>query len=284
VKAVLGWVRMERARRPAARSLSCVFAALAFGMALALASAVANATDQVEALAQRLSTHPDFRVRTQAALALGASQDARAVPALCSGLGDSNTTVRAAAAAAMGKLQKGGKECLQSRLAAETNPAVQAVIKTALQRLEGGATPTIASGTRYYVAINVTTNNTSRSQGALDHVVREALIRAMRSQGAFAWAPAGETAAAARAVLAKHKGIRPFFIWPKVTTTYADGSLTIDFALSMFTYPGKALIGTTTKKLTMPGVGPGSTTDEDELIGMAAERLIPTVASTADRI
>lgn len=263
--------------------LPLVFAAVLLSLWVGVAPREAVAADRVADMIDRLKNHTDFRVRTQAALALGASGEARAVDPLCGGLTDSNTTVRAAAAAAIGKLGIGGVECLKSRLAAERVESVKSVIKTALGRLEGDR-PSIGPSTRYYVAIAETTNKTSRSNRELDRVVRTALIKAMGEHGEFAWAPPGESTVAAQAVIDKNKRVRPFFIWPKVTATYSGGSLTLDFSLSMFTYPGKALVGTTSKKLTIPGVSSTSISDEDELIGMAADRLVPTVARTADGI
>src|SRR5688572_7268425 len=82
------------------------------------ASASAQAAS-LERLIDTLKNGADFRVRTQAALALGASKNQGAVAPLCSGLSDPNTTVRAAAALALGKLALGGTECLTARLNTE---------------------------------------------------------------------------------------------------------------------------------------------------------------------
>src|SRR5882757_8374398 len=84
----------------------------------ALAEPVAGSAD-VDHLLQNLANGSDFRIRTQAALALGASKSQLAVEPLCGGLGDANATVRAASAAALGRLRLGGSECLQRRLATE---------------------------------------------------------------------------------------------------------------------------------------------------------------------
>src|SRR5262245_45547724 len=72
--------------------------------------------DAVDRASGQLKNGDDFRVRTQAALALGASKSKRAVDPLCRGLEDSNQTVRAASAAALGKLKQGGEDCLSKRL------------------------------------------------------------------------------------------------------------------------------------------------------------------------
>ncbi len=70
----------------------CVLAAL-----LALPS-TSWAGDSVAKLARTLLRSDDFRLRTQAALALGASGSDKAVKPLCKGLDDKTDAVRAAVA------------------------------------------------------------------------------------------------------------------------------------------------------------------------------------------
>ena len=61
-------------------------------------ASVVHATDRIDTLAYRLAHDDDFRVRTQAALALGATHSTRAVHPLCGGLDDSNTAFELGAA------------------------------------------------------------------------------------------------------------------------------------------------------------------------------------------
>src|SRR5262245_5603130 len=96
------------------------------------------ADDAVDRAAGQLKTGDDFRVRTQAALALGASKSKRAVDHLCRGLEDSSQTVRAASAAALGKLKMGGEDCLSKRLDGESNEMVKSSIKKALSQIGSG--------------------------------------------------------------------------------------------------------------------------------------------------
>src|ERR1700712_1306583 len=91
-------------------------------------AADAAAAADVDHLVQNLANGSDFRIRTQAALALGASKSKRAVEPLCGGLGDTNATVRAASAAALGRLRLGGADCLQKRLATESSDSVKSTI------------------------------------------------------------------------------------------------------------------------------------------------------------
>lgn len=247
----------------------------------------AFAQDRVGPYAEQLRDNPDFRVRTQAALALGASNDKRAIEPLCGGLEDGNTTVRAAAAAALGKLMLGGEQCLEDRLEDETNASVRSVVEKALERIRsGGASPSgpALDQAAYYVGIGLATNKTDRSDEELDRIVRASLVKALTQLSGYVAAPKGETADQARSVLAKYKQLKPFFIWPKVVVSYAGGDLTVQFDLSLFTYPGKAFKGSMNRNLTMPDTPSRDTAAEDELIGAAAENLVPKLAQLADSL
>jgi hypothetical protein len=248
-------------------------------------AATANAQDRVAQYAQQLRTNSDFRVRTQAALALGASKEKRAVEPLCGGLDDSNTTVRAAAAAALGKLSLGGQECLEEHLEEETNASVKSVIQKAIERVRsGGVVGTPPEAAKYYVAIGAVTNKTTRSDADLNRVVRAHALKQLAQLAGYAVAPEAETPVQARDVLAKHAQLRPFFIWPKIEIIYVDGNLTVKVDMSLFTYPGKAFKGALNRKLTMPEVPSPDTAEEDSLIEAAMERLIPDIAKVADKL
>jgi len=81
---------------------------VAVGIALGiLASQVVVPTLEAQdrsALIRRLESRADFRLRVQAAFALGNMRDPRAVPALSRTLRDSNPAVRAASATALGRI------------------------------------------------------------------------------------------------------------------------------------------------------------------------------------
>ncbi len=239
-------------------------------------------SSSVGELAQRLRSGTDFRVRTQAALALGASGDKAAVQPLCSGLSDSNTTVRAASAAALGRLALGGADCLSQRLDAEQSDEVKSVIRRALTRLEPKAK--IGSDTKYYVAIGEVTNQTERSTASLDREVRAALAKHIGAISGFVVAPKGEADADAKALLAKHKGVKGIFVWPKVAVKYTAGQLNLQLELSLFSYPNKDFKGSMSRKLSLAGASSGDTESENEMIQVAAEALVPDLARNAARI
>lgn len=240
--------------------------------------ALAEDSGDVEHLVQNLSGGSDFRIRTQAALALGASKSSRAIEPLCSALADSNSTVRAASAAALGRLRLGGSECLQRRLAIESSDTVKSAIVKALD-------PVFTPDTKYYLAIGKTSDKTGRSGDEVDGIVRSAMTGSAVGQAMYAVAPVGETPAEAKRRLGPHSGVRPYFVSPKLgPPDYSGGNLTIRLELAVLSYPEKDLIGSYTTKLTEPGVTTPDKGSENELIKSAAERALDKFPAFAARI
>lgn len=266
---MISWPRMVR------RSW-CLAASVALS-ALAVAGGVAAQTG-VSELAGRLKSAEDFRVRTQAALALGASKSADAVEPLCIGLRDDNTTVRAASAAALGKLKKGGVDCLEKRLGDEPSSSVKSVLKKSIDLLKasgGGGDEDLGSldgSTRWYVALDALSDKTERDVGA---AVRKALVAELRAESGLVVAPASEKPADAKALLAKHKNATAFLLMPKVKKPkYEGGSLTVQFQLTVFTYPDRAMKGMIPVKFTQDGTSSTDTKAEDELIEMGVKSAV----------
>jgi hypothetical protein len=247
------------------------------GTLLAASAAAAQSSD-IDRLVYNLANSEDFRVRTQAALALGASKNQRALAPLCSALADANTTVRAASAAALGRLaMKGGQECLERRLASESSDVVKATIQKALEAIKsgGGAEPLFVSDTRFYVAIGKTTDKTGRGTAEVDGIVRAAMTTKVGQTAGFLAAPPNETQPEAKKRLAAHPAVKGFFLSPSISAPdYTGGNLKIRIEVAMLTYPDKNLIGSFSLNLTEPGVEPGSTQNENDLIKMVAERAI----------
>ena len=258
----------------------------AFCIALLSGPERAHARDRVDKLIDQLESSEDFRVRTQAALALGASKTKRALSPLCKALEDSNTTVRAASAAALGKLRLGGRECLQKRLAGEPNASVKASIKKAIGLVApaGSAEPAITSSTRYYLAIGKTTDKTGRNGSEVDGIVRAAMLRTAAGIEGYAVAPDGETAPQAKKRLGKFKKLKAFFFLPRVASPkYADSNLTVKLEVAVFTYPDKALRGTYSVNFTQENVSSQDTEAENDLIRIAAERAVEKFDANATR-
>src|SRR5215831_5431053 len=85
-------------------------------LALALLAPAASGDSRTDFLVQRLKAE-DFRVRTNAALALGATNDDGVIPPLCDALADVSEVVRQAAAVALKRLGKSSAlPCLRARV------------------------------------------------------------------------------------------------------------------------------------------------------------------------
>jgi hypothetical protein len=265
-------------KRPA-QALLCV---LAFAVATLVARGSHAQTTTLERLIENLARSEDFRVRTQAALALGASKNQRAVQPLCDGLADANTTVRAAAAAALGRLSLGGRECLEQRMASETSDVVKAAIARSLELLMGGAEPLFVDTTKFYISIGKATDKTGRTPGEVEALLRAAMLGKISQTEGFLAAPASETPPEAKRRLAKHPTVKGYFLSPGVSPPdYSGGNLKVRIEVAMLSYPEKNLLGSFSVNLTEPGVSPGSLENENELLRMAAERAIDKFAVIA---
>jgi hypothetical protein len=271
---------MKAPYRPArAVGLSLLLAISGVGIASS-----ARADERLDRMTSELRNNEDFRVRTQAALALGASKDKGAVDALCDGLDDSNATVRTAAAAALGKLALGGEKCLKAHLDSDASTAFKTALKKALDAVTAGQGPVVTSATKYYVAVGPTTDKTGRSGTGVDDMVHAAMSDAASNLDGCVVAPRDEKPEAAKTIVAKFKKMKTFFLWPKVAPPdYDGGKLTLKFEVAVFTYPGKALKGTIPLKLTIPDVPSTDRDSEDDLIKRAASSAFERFASNADR-
>ena len=201
--------------------------------------------------AKQLKDNDDYRVRTQAALALGASGDEAAVAPLCTALaGDSNVSVRVAAAAALGRLgSPRGVPCLRGAQGRESSGSVKSQIDKSLGSLSGGGGGGggVGAGTKYYVAISVT-NKTTRSAADIEGIVRGAIQAKLESGSGFAVAPKAESPAQGGQIV-KAKNLKGFYLLATVEApVYSGSSLVQVIRLSMFTYPDKSLKGETSAK------------------------------------
>jgi HEAT repeat protein len=114
-------------------------AALVGTLALLSPSAAQADADRVKFLADKLSSD-DPRVRTSAALALGASNEDGAVDPLCGALKDSAEVVRQASAVAMKRLGRASAvPCLQARLENEGNDGVKIAIGRAIESISAAS-------------------------------------------------------------------------------------------------------------------------------------------------
>jgi HEAT repeats len=264
----------------ALRRASCWLLALT----VVLFAVVALAQDRIARLAHELTTADDFRVRTQAALALGATKSKRAIEPLCGGLNDSQSAVRAASAAGLGRLHLGGSDCLERRLQVESDDSVKRVIETALKQVRAGAEPAITAQTRYYVAIGKTADHTGRGGHEVSDLVRDGMEEAAENLDQVALAPANETTAQARKRLAQHRGLKAFYLTASVAKpSYSGSGLSVRISIAVFTYPGKSLKGTYSIGLTQEGVSDKDRDSENRLIKMAAHRGLEKFEQNAEQ-
>lgn len=276
-----------RSRTTARHRLPALFAFLV-GLA---AWVPALADGRAQFLAERLKYPPaagqpdDFRVRTNAALALGSTDEDDAVAPLCAGLADPSELVRQAVAVALKRLARGtSADCLRKRASVETSGVVKQQIQQAIEAVEAAMSSNGSnwsepvrstqrtSSARYYVSISPVVNRTTRSSEEIARLVREALASKLAELGGYQVAPAGESSGAARAVIAKRK-LKGFYLAVSVDQLdYSEGGLRVRVKIAVFSYPGKDLRGEVPAGATLPGARPGDNGAEDQLIGTVAAR------------
>jgi hypothetical protein len=249
-----------------------------------LLSTPAHAEPRTSFLVDQLKKSDDFRLRTQAALALGSSGDDTAVKPLCDALSDSNASVKVAAAAALGKLGKpAGLPCLKAAAAKEGATSAKSQIEKSIASLQGGgppAPPPPGPDAKYYVAIDIT-NKSGRPAAEIDAIVRTTAQTKILSKSAFAVAPKGETTSAGGQVV-KSKKLKGFFLMVTVEPPkYEGGNLTQLVRVSMWTYPGKSLQGEFSPKLTQSGTPKGDIQSENYLVKLCIENAIETFQKVA---
>lgn len=261
-------------RRP-----SPVLVLLAVTLALSLIPTRLYAQQRTSYLAEQLKKNDDYRVRTQAALALGASGDDAATKPLCDALSDANASVKVAAAAALGKLGKpAGLSCLQRAEGREQVPAVKSQIQKSIAALSTGgvaAPPPPSADTQYYVAIEIT-NKTGRPASEIEPLVRAAMQSKILAKPGYAVAPKGETLAQGKKIL-NGKKLKGFYLLATVEpAVYQGGNLTQVVRVSMWTYPSKALQGEFAPKLTQSGTPTKDVQSENVLMKMCVENAVET--------
>jgi hypothetical protein len=244
------------------------------------------AAGRVQFLADRLRYPPtegqpdDFRVRTNAALALGATSDGDAVTPLCRGLEDPNDLVRQAVAIALKRLARpSALDCLRRQAAVESVASAKEQIDSAIQACEAAAGASTAapprpdayvSNAKYYVSISPITNGTTRPRAEIEARARGAIATRLMELGDYQIAPPGESSVAAKAAIGKRK-LKGFYL--AVTLERFDdssGALRVRIKIAVFSYPGKDLRGEVPAEAVLPGGRIGDTGTEDQLIGLVA--------------
>jgi len=246
-----------------------VVAALAL-LVVSMATSV-RADSRTAFLIDRLKSD-DFRVRTNAALALGATHDDAAVQPLCGAVSDGNDVVRQAAAAALGRLGKpAGLPCLRARLAVESSASVKLQLTRAISSLEsaggGGGTPT--ANAKFYVAVSVS-NNTTGHDGSQ---ILATVTNKLGSLGGYQIAPRSESPAAARTVIAQ-RHLTGYYLAVSASLTDTSQGLKALVRIAVFSYPSRDLRGEVAPYAIAPGARRGDASTESSLLQAVAERAV----------
>lgn len=239
-------------------------AVLVLSVALALGlGPAAQADSRTEFLVRMLDDSGQFRVRMQAALALGARpQEPAAVRALVKALRDSHPAVRAASASALARL--GDRSALPALRAArkDRDAATRQAIASAVERLESRLAvepPADESQSRgratYYVAVGPPSTQSGLSQSTL-RAARAHVVRQIAAVDGIRVAPEHETQAAARAVLRSGK-LTGFYLDSSITKIELkpDGALRAQVSVIVGTYPGRVMRVMLSGAATVSGAG-----------------------------
>jgi hypothetical protein len=231
----------------------------------------AVADERLDRLVKQLASS-DFRLRTQAALGLGALRDPAAVSPLCGAVSDANQTVKLAAIAGLGKLGRDeGRGCLRQVRSKESDPAVVGAIDQALEKIAlGGDPPLPASGAKLYVALQVT-NKTGRPELEVEGLVRRSLQEKLLASPLLAVAPRGETPQQAKQILTSKRMTGYLLVAAAEPFLYKNGDLTVQLRVTMWTYPDKALKAEFGPKVTQQGTSVGDKDSENMLLQLASE-------------
>jgi hypothetical protein len=249
-------------------------------LALVLTAGTAFA-GKIDDLVKQLGSD-DFRVRTQAALALGATYDNAAVKPLCGKTGDSNQTVKLAVIAALGKLGKDeGTNCLKAARKKETDGTVNAAIDKAIEKsFLGGDPPSPGPSAKWYVAVQVT-NKTGRPNLEVEALVRKAMQEKLLANSSCAMAPRNESNQQANDLI-KNRKLKGYLLIASVEPfNYSGGNLTVQLKVTMWTYPDRALKAEFGPKLTQQGTPKTDVEGESLLVKMASQTSVENLTKVA---
>ncbi len=246
---------------------------------------------RVKFLAEKLRSD-DFRVRTNAALALGATNDDTAVDPLCGALSDGSDVVRQASAVALKRLNRPASlPCLKARAASETNEGVKIQIARALDALGASGDSSGSGGddgkikenpnAKFYIALSSVANSTGRPQTDVERIVLSAIKSKLDAAGTVQLAPSNETPDAAKDKMAKRKMKGLYLAIAVDRFDYAGGNLRVKVKIGIFKYPGKSLVGNVDKGVTKEGVGATDKSSEDQLLDIASSLASEQIAQNA---
>lgn len=219
--------------------------------ALALSPRAVRADARTDYLVKLLETSQTYRVRAQAAIALGRSvPDAQVIKALVGALRDENGSVRAAAASSLGRVGDASAVAPLEAARRDADPGVRAAAVTALAQLardgrtrterpESIVEPSLPGGAaRFYVGVGRPGAAVELEDRILEHAHEFIRQRVGELEG-VALAPESETPAAARAVL-KQRKLSGYYLDSSVVRVENNGAgMRAVVSVIVGTYPGR---------------------------------------------
>jgi hypothetical protein len=236
--------------------LSALWLALAW-----LAPLPVQADSRGDFLIKMLSTSDQFRVRTQAALALGSRPpEPAAVKALVGALKDAHPAVRSASAGALEILKDSSSLVALKAARKDKDTSARSAIEHAIAALEKAAQPVVpdaGSGSVYYVAVGTPSAQSGLAAPSLREL-REHMVKEVAVLNGVRIAPENEGQAAATSVL-RTKKLVGYYLDSSVTKIEQkpDGALRAQVSIIVGTYPGRAMRVMLSGAATVSGGGSG---------------------------
>jgi hypothetical protein len=242
-------------------------------LACLLAASAVLADARTDFLVRMLATSSQFRVRAQAALALGTQvAEPGIVNALVSALRDEHPAVRAASAAALERLKDASAIPALKAAQSDRDGAVRTAVRSALQTLGPGSAPSreparTASSTpgeptgtgnaTFYVGVAVPGSQVGLSKEAL-RSLREHLAQQVAQISGVLLAPENEPHKVAERVISAQKLVG-YYLDSSVTSIdlKPDGSVRAAVSVVVNTYPGRDIRVMLSGAATLSGGGSG---------------------------
>jgi len=235
---------------------------------LVATTAVADA--RTDFLVRMLSTSTQFRVRVQAALALGAqSPDAKIVGALARALGDGHPSVRAASATALERLNDGSALPALRNAQRDRDSDVRRAVDKAIASISGssggqrpdtgggevGPAPTPSGPATYYVGVGIPGDRVGLPATEISRL-HDYVVRTVQAIEGVVIAPERESESAARSVISQRR-LAGFYVDGSVTKVEVrpDGAVRAEVSVVVGMYPGRSIKAMLSGAATVPGGG-----------------------------
>jgi hypothetical protein len=212
-------------------------------------------------LIKMLSSSDQFRVRTQAALALGSRpSEPAAVKALLRALKDDHPAVRAASAGALEILKDPSSLLALKSARKDKDAGARSAIEHAIATIEKSAvpaTPEPSGGSVFYVAVGTPSSQAGLASPAL-RGLREHVVKEVAGLSGVRIAPENEGQAQATSVL-RSKKLVGYYLDSSVTKIEEKpgGALRAQVSIIVGTYPGRAMRVMLSGAATVSGSGTG---------------------------